>query len=280
MTPFAEILREDRRICLLRSLGCVPERRASHLVLHEVLDSLGLGYLTLGEDTPSLSGPCGLGLPQARRQRLHRGHAHPPGPGRGPGPCRGARRQAAPARGPPGPGGPVMAASTMRRLPRQVLDAVNRLLEEGRTIDEVTAFLQEMGAEVSRSSVGRYRKQWAEAVRDLAEVREFSRTVVAELSKQPESRMARLNTELMEAALFQCMSSLRALSTEDPEKAVKLITKAAMAQMLLSKARRDDSESIIKADDYAERKEKVFETVQADNVFTVQFVDKEKSGGA
>ena len=76
------------------------------------------------------------------------------------------------------------------------------------------------------------------------------------------------------------MSSLRALSTEDPEKAVKLITKAAMAQMLLSKARRDDSESIIKADDYAERKEKVFETVQADNVFTVQFVDKEKSGGA
>ena len=117
-------------------------------------------------------------------------------------------------------------------------------------------------------------------MRDLAEVREFSRTVVAELSKQPESRMARLNTELMEAALFQCMSSLRALSTEDPEKAVKLITKAAMAQMLLSKARRDDSESIIKADDYAERKEKVFETVQADNVFTVQFVDKEKSGGA
>lgn len=173
-----------------------------------------------------------------------------------------------------------MAASTMRRLPRQVLDAVNRLLEEGRTIDEVTAFLQDMGAEVSRSSVGRYRKLWAEAVRDLAEVREFSRTVVAELSKQPESRMARLNTELMEAALFQCMSSLRALSTEDPEKAIKLINKAAMAQMLLSKARRDDSESIIKADDYAERKEKVFETVQADNVFTVQFVDKEKSGGA
>ena len=76
------------------------------------------------------------------------------------------------------------------------------------------------------------------------------------------------------------MSSLRALSTEDPEKAIKLINKAAMAQMLLSKARRDDSESIIKADDYAERKEKVFETVQADNVFTVQFVDKEKSGGA
>lgn len=43
MTPLAEILREDRRICLLRSLGCVPERRASHLVLHEVLDSLGHG---------------------------------------------------------------------------------------------------------------------------------------------------------------------------------------------------------------------------------------------
>lgn len=175
-----------------------------------------------------------------------------------------------------------MAASTMRRLPRQVLDAVNRLLEEGRTIDEVTAFLQEMGAEVSRSSVGRYRKQWAEAVRDLAEVREFSRTVVAELRKQPESRMGRLNTELLEAALFKSVSALRALATEDPEKAVKLITKAAMAQMLLSKARRDDAETTIKTDDYAERKEKVIDTVGADNVFTVEFVDvdKEKVGGA
>ena len=94
--------------------------------------------------------------------------------------------------------------------------------------------------------------------------------------------MGRLNPELLEAALFKSVSALRALATEDPEKAVKLIGKAAMAQMLLSKARRDDAETTIKTDDYAERKEKVFETVQADNVFTVEFVDvdKDKAGGA
>ena len=168
-----------------------------------------------------------------------------------------------------------MAAFRMRRLPREVLGAVNDLLESGCTIDEVTAFLQEMGTEVSRSCVGRYRKQWAESVRDLAEVREFSRTVVSELRKQPASRMARLNTELMEAALFQCMTSLRAMSTDDPEKAVKLISKAAMAQMLLSKARRDDAETTIKADGYAEKKQTVMETTRTDNVFTVEF-----AGGA
>lgn len=168
-----------------------------------------------------------------------------------------------------------MAAFRMRRLPREVLDTVNGLLESGHTVDEVTEFLRGMGEEVSRSCVGRYRKQWAESVRDLAEVREFSRTVVSELSKQPESRMARVNTELMEAAMFKAMNSLRAqaLADDDPEKAVKLICKAATAQMLLSKARRDDAETTIKADDYAERKEKVIDTTRTDNVFTVEFAD-------
>lgn len=49
---FDRFLRADRRICLLRSLGCMPERRASHLVLREVLGSLGHGVsrdLLLGD---------------------------------------------------------------------------------------------------------------------------------------------------------------------------------------------------------------------------------------
>ena len=170
-----------------------------------------------------------------------------------------------------------MAVNRMHRLPRETLDEVNRRLEEGWTVTEVTQALRELGADISRSAVGRYRKQWAEQIRDLAEVREFSRTVVAELSKQPESRMARLNTELMEAALFKCMNGLRAMTEEDPEKAIKLINKGAMAQMLLSRARRDDSETIIKADGYAEAKRTVLETTRTDNVFTVNFVDGEKS---
>lgn len=170
-----------------------------------------------------------------------------------------------------------MAVNRMRRLPREILDEVNRRLEGGWTVTEVTQALRELGADISRSAVGRYRKQWAEQIRDLAEVREFSRTVVAELSKQPESRMARLNTELMEAALFKCMNGLRAMIEEDPEKAIKLINKGAMAQMLLSRARRDDSETIIKADGYAEAKRTVLETTRTDNVFTVNFVDGEKS---
>ena len=122
-----------------------------------------------------------------------------------------------------------MAGNRVRRLPRQVLDMVNRLLEEGRTIDEVTSALRAVGSDVSRSS-----------------------------------------------ALFQCMSSLRAMATEDPTKAVDLIRKAATAQMLLSRARRDDAETTIKADDYAGKKQMVFETTQTDNVFTVNFVGKEK----
>ena len=170
-----------------------------------------------------------------------------------------------------------MAVNRMRRLPREILDEVNRRLEGGWTVTEVTQALRELGTDISRSAVGRYRKQGADQIRDLAEVREFSRTVVAELSKQPESRMARLNTELLEAALFKCMNGLRAMTEDDPEKAIKLINKGAMAQMLLSRARRDDSETIIKADGYAEAKRTVLETTRTDNVFTVNFVDGEKN---
>ena len=43
MTPFAEILQKERHNCLQRALGGMPERRANHLVLYEVLESLGCG---------------------------------------------------------------------------------------------------------------------------------------------------------------------------------------------------------------------------------------------
>ena len=81
MTPFAELMREDRRICLLRALGCMPERRANHLVLHEALDSLGHG---VGVDVllADLTWLADLGLVacdclESRRPRLHGGDTHP-----------------------------------------------------------------------------------------------------------------------------------------------------------------------------------------------------------
>ena len=173
-----------------------------------------------------------------------------------------------------------MVWNRMRRLPRELLDMVNELLESGHTIDEVTQALRELGADVSRSGVGRYRKRWAEQMKDLAEVREFSRAAVGELKKQPESLLVRLNTEQLEAALFRVVMNAKALQEDNPEKALRLIEKAARAQQLLARARRDGAETTIRADDYAEEKAAAEESQNVDNSFAVRLVDASEERGA
>ena len=46
----------------------------------------------------------------------------------------------------------------MKRLPEKVREEIGRLREKGRTLDEILAYLKTLGAEVSRSALGRYTK--------------------------------------------------------------------------------------------------------------------------
>lgn len=41
MKDYRGFLDADRRLCLLRSLACLPGRRANHIVLHEMLGGFG-----------------------------------------------------------------------------------------------------------------------------------------------------------------------------------------------------------------------------------------------
>lgn len=165
----------------------------------------------------------------------------------------------------------MSGVSKVKRLPRELQDLVHAMLEEGRTVTEVAEALTRAGADISRSSVGRYRQSWQEAMKDLREVREFAEVSVRGLADMPESKTARLNVQLLESGLFRAMTALRALSEEDPEKAIKLISKASMAQMLLSKATRDDAEKTIKASDFADDKASD-QLAEGDSAIRVEFV--------
>ena len=109
-------------------------------------------------------------------------------------------------------------------------------------------------------------------MQELAEVREFSRMAVRDLDKQPESHLTRLNAHYLETALFRAQMALRAQFEKDPESAIKLITKASMAQMLLARAQRDNAETTIKADGYAEEKQETQEQESGDRTINVTFV--------
>ena len=132
-------------------------------------------------------------------------------------------------------------------------ETVNKLLQNGETIDSVTAFLNEQGQEISRSTVGRYRLEWQEAVKDIEEARAFAEMTVEKLANQNEDKVAILNAQLLESAFHRLLQALHQLEKngEDPEKIIKLYERLAKAHKYVSSAHADDVDTTIKKNDYA-----------------------------
>ena len=58
----------------------------------------------------------------------------------------------------------MSSRSSIERLPRVVRDAVNTLIDNGATVDEMVAYIREQGATCSRSAVGRYARRQRELI--------------------------------------------------------------------------------------------------------------------
>lgn len=141
----------------------------------------------------------------------------------------------------------------VKKLKMELRETVNKLLQNGETIDSVTAFLNKQGEEISRSSVGRYRQQWQEAVKDIEEARAFAEMTVERLANQSEDKVAILNAQLLETAFHRLLQALNQLEKggEDPEKLIKLYERLAKAHKYVSSAHADDVDTTIKKNDYA-----------------------------
>lgn len=141
----------------------------------------------------------------------------------------------------------------IKKLKMELRETVNRLLQNGETIDSVTAFLNKQGEEISRSTVGRYRQQWQEAVRDIEEARAFAEMTVERLANQSEDKVAILNAQLLETAFHRLLQALHQLEKngEEPEKIIKLYERLAKAHKYVSSAHADDVDTTIKKNDYA-----------------------------
>lgn len=92
--------------------------------------------------------------------------------------------------------------STVRRLPPELREQIGALLEQGRTLSEITAHLNQLGAEVSRSALGRYKQHLDKVGEKLRRSREVAEALIAKLGAAPESKALRLNVELMHGALM------------------------------------------------------------------------------
>ena len=66
-------------------------------------------------------------------------------------------------------------------LPADIREQVNRLLLEGSTYDDVAAFCQTRGHDISKSSVGRYGKTFFEAYQNIRIFEDQSRALTSEV---------------------------------------------------------------------------------------------------
>lgn len=170
----------------------------------------------------------------------------------------------------------------IRRLPPELREQLHAMLDAGHTLDEIAAHLKSLGADVSRSGLGRYKQQVDKVAQRLRESRNMAEAVMERMGAQAA-------TGKSGAALIEMLTTLtsdyllRRLDDRDVEvdelralaRAVKERAQAARATQdydvkLREAARREAEEDLKKAVEAAAREgglkatpEEIFRRVQA-----------------
>lgn len=150
--------------------------------------------------------------------------------------------------------------SSIRRLPPDIRDQIGALLDHGRTLDEVRGHLAKLGAEVSRSALGRYKQQIDKVSERIRRSREVAEALVRNLGEEPESKTTRLNIELLHGVLNDMLMQIPSPDDEPGDTDASQVELNPMGAMLLAKAmdhlakaKRNDAELISKLREQAQR---------------------------
>ncbi|MCA3288220.1 MAG: DUF3486 family protein [Roseomonas sp.] len=152
--------------------------------------------------------------------------------------------------------------STIARLPSEIREAIGRLRDQGRTLDEILTHLQGMEVTVSRSALGRHVQQMDKVGERLRRSRAISEALVRQLGDAPESQTARLNIEMMHSFLFDFLASAEEGAEEGSEAALahvrdpKSVALMAEAVQRLTTASRQNVEFVARVEDRAAQKAK------------------------
>lgn len=98
--------------------------------------------------------------------------------------------------------------STVAVLDESIVSVVNQLIREGCTIDEILRALQPLGADVSRSAMGRYVKSARESMEKYRQGQEVAKVWLDKLEHEPNGDVARLLPEMLRAVAFQTLTTM------------------------------------------------------------------------
>ncbi|WP_443660820.1 phage protein Gp27 family protein, partial [Desulfovibrio sp.] len=74
--------------------------------------------------------------------------------------------------------------SKVRRLPPELREQLHAMLDAGHTLEAITAHLKALGADVSRSGLGRYKQQVDKVAARLRESRAMAEAVMERMGAQ------------------------------------------------------------------------------------------------
>jgi hypothetical protein len=153
--------------------------------------------------------------------------------------------------------------SKIDRLQPEIREAIGRLRQHGKTLDEILDHLRAMEVEVSRSALGRHVQSMEKVGERLRRSRAVSEALVRQLGDAPESKTARLNIELLHSFLYDFLASAEdAAEGEDVNLAAEVLKNPkamalfAEATERLTKASRHNADFVQKVEERAEARGK------------------------
>lgn len=172
----------------------------------------------------------------------------------------------------------------IRRLPPELREQLHAMLDAGHTLDEITAHLKSLGADVSRSGLGRYRQQVDKVAQRLRESRNMADAIMDRMGADAATgkggaaliqMLTTLTTDYMVRRLDEPDAEMEVKELRALSRAIKERAQAARATQdydvkLREAARREAEEDLKKAVDAAAREggpkatpEEIFRRVQA-----------------
>jgi hypothetical protein len=133
--------------------------------------------------------------------------------------------------------------STVAVLDEAIVGEVNRLIRMGRTIDDIMAALEPLGADVSRSAMGRYVKSARQSMEQYTKAQDVARIWMDKFGSEPSSDVSRLLPQMLEAVAHRTLEDMaEAEEIKTPEE----VRVMAMALKNLSGAKKGNIEIELK----------------------------------
>lgn len=106
--------------------------------------------------------------------------------------------------------------SNITKLDPAIKEAVDTAVREGRiTIDQIVELIKTHGADVSRSSVGRYVKSANERMEEYRQAQQMAAVWMDKIGKEPEGDVGRMLLEMLRMLAFKSIGETETASPED-----------------------------------------------------------------